>query len=123
MAIDARLLDCDSPAEVEENFDRILAITDELAENAGSDEANISALQTTVGALKVCTIAFDSDGGSAVSAQYMLNGAMVTEPATPTKTGKVFNGWYSGEAAWDFTAAVTDSMTLTAHWADEEPTP
>lgn len=88
MAIDARLLDCDSPAEVEENFDRILAFTDELTENAGSDEEAITALQETVGALKVCTVAFDSDGGSAVPTQYMLNGALASERAALRKRAR-----------------------------------
>lgn len=99
MAIDSRLLDCDSIPQVEENFDRVLAQVD---------------------ALKVCRITFNSDGGSAISEQIMLNGAKVVEPTAPEKTGFVFAGWYHEDVLWDFDTAVAGSMTLIAHWTEEE---
>lgn len=122
MAIDTRLLDCDTQMEVEENFNRTLALVDALTTSTGQDEEAITELQSQVDALKVCAVSFDSDGGTAVPTQYMLNGAVAVEPAAPTKASKVFDGWYNGDTAWVFTDAVTDTMTLTAHWADE-PTP
>jgi len=97
--IDERLLDCYSTPEIEANFNQVLALIDGLS---------------------VCTVAFDSDGGSAVPNQYLLNGALVAEPSDPAKTGNAFSGWYNGETAWDFASdKVLESMTLTAHWTTE----
>lgn len=69
------------------------------------------------------TVTFDSQGGSAVSAQTdVAENAILNEPTAPSKTGYDFAGWYSsveltGEA-WDFE---TDKMpgndlTLYAKW-------
>uniref|UniRef100_UPI003FA28D3C InlB B-repeat-containing protein n=1 Tax=Pseudolactococcus chungangensis TaxID=451457 RepID=UPI003FA28D3C len=66
---------------------------------------------------------FDSNGGSAVtSVTDIAEGATVTEPIAPSKTGYTFDGWYEqsdfSETAWDF---ATDKMpakdvTLYAKW-------
>jgi uncharacterized repeat protein (TIGR02543 family) len=66
---------------------------------------------------------FDSNGGSAVtSVTDIAEGATVTEPSAPSKTGYTFDGWYEqsdfSETAWDF---ATDKMpakdvTLYAKW-------
>ncbi|PLS30666.1 fibronectin [Bifidobacterium margollesii] len=62
------------------------------------------------------TVAFNSNGGSAVAAQKVANGAKVKQPANPTRSGYTFAGWYYGNAKWDFNRAVTGNITLTAHW-------
>jgi uncharacterized repeat protein (TIGR02543 family) len=66
---------------------------------------------------------FDSNGGSAVtSVTDIAEGATVTEPSAPSKTGYTFDGWYEQSdfsgTAWDF---ATDKMpakdvTLYAKW-------
>ena len=66
---------------------------------------------------------FDSNGGSAVTPVTDIGeGATVTEPSAPSKTGYTFGGWYEQSdfsvAAWDF---ATDKMpakdvTLYAKW-------
>jgi Listeria/Bacterioides repeat len=66
---------------------------------------------------------FDSNGGSDVTpVTDMAEGATVTEPSAPSKTGYTFDGWYEqsdfSETAWDF---ATDKMpakdvTLYAKW-------
>ena len=66
---------------------------------------------------------FDSNGGSAVTpVTDIAEGATVTEPIAPSKTGYTFDGWYEqsdfSETAWDF---ATDKMpakdvTLYAKW-------
>ena len=66
---------------------------------------------------------FDSNGGSAVTpVTDIAEGATVTEPSAPSKTGYTFDGWYEqsdfSETAWDF---ATDKMpakdvTLYAKW-------
>lgn len=62
------------------------------------------------------TVAFDSDGGSAVAAQQVEEDAAATEPVAPTRSGWTFDGWFDGATAWDFTTPVTGATTLTAHW-------
>ena len=61
-------------------------------------------------------VIFDSDGGSAVDTQKVVNGKPATEPAAPTRDGYRFDGWYHGETLYDFSAAVTENLTLTAKW-------
>ena len=61
------------------------------------------------------TVTFDSDGGSAVSEQKLLN-APAVKPADPKKSGYDFAGWYLGEEQYTFIANVTSNITLKAHW-------
>jgi uncharacterized repeat protein (TIGR02543 family) len=63
------------------------------------------------------TVTFDVKGGTpAVAAQTINKGAKATKPADPTKDGYEFLGWYKGETAYDFTAAVNENITLDAKW-------
>jgi len=64
-------------------------------------------------------VTFNSDGGSAVAAQVVENAEKVTEPADPTKDGFTFEGWYVGDEEYDFTAAVTGDLELTAKWEEK----
>ena len=64
------------------------------------------------------TVTFDSDGGSAVSAQTIAHGGTATNPAEPTRDGYVFDGWFHGDTEWDFAAAITASVTLKAKWIE-----
>ena len=62
---------------------------------------------------------FVSDGAT-VSSAVLREGAALTAPADPTKTGFAFDGWaLDGQStAYDFTSAtVTADMTFTALWA------
>ena len=66
------------------------------------------------------TVTFDSDGGSSVDAQTVVEGGKVTEPTAPTKDGYTFDGWFNGETKWDFdNNTVTGNITLTAKWTEE----
>ncbi len=68
------------------------------------------------------TVTFDMKGGTpAVAAQTIDKGAKATEPADPTKDGFEFLGWYKGETAYDFTAAVNENLTLEAKWEELPP--
>lgn len=62
------------------------------------------------------TVFFDSDGGSETDMQMITTGSKLTKPQDPTKDGYRFLGWYNGTTAFDFDTAVTENMTLTAHW-------
>jgi len=63
-------------------------------------------------------VTFNSAGGSAVTAQDVLEGETATEPTDPTKAGYTFDGWYNVETLYDFDDAVTENITLTAHWLE-----
>ncbi|MGN0348381.1 MAG: InlB B-repeat-containing protein [Roseburia sp.] len=64
------------------------------------------------------TVTFDSDNGSTVREEKVLRGQKVTEPTAPAKADYSFEGWYNGDAKYDFTKAVTENITLTAWWKD-----
>ena len=62
------------------------------------------------------TVTFDTDGGSAVESQTVPYGETAQAPAVPTKSGYTFAGWERDGKAYDFTAPVTEDLTLTAKW-------
>jgi len=71
---------------------------------------------------KTYTVTFNSNEGSAVAAQPVVEGGKATEPAVPTKAGRIFVGWYKDNTTftdkWDFaTRTVTAATTLYAQWA------
>ena len=64
-------------------------------------------------------VTFDTNGGSIVPVQNILNGQKATKPDDPTKTGYAFDGWYTEEACtnlYEFTTPVTNALTLYAKW-------
>ena len=72
----------------------------------------------------VCTVRFDSAGGSAVEAQEVTAGEPAAEPAEPMREGYVFSGWFTEEEeAFDFDTPVSEDMTLTARWTEKAPEP
>ena len=42
--------------------------------------------------------------------------ALLSRPEAPVREGYTFDGWYAGDAAFDFTAPITGHIILTAHW-------
>ena len=62
------------------------------------------------------TVTFDTAGGTGVEGQKVRRGAKATKPADPTRSGHTFDGWYNGDAKYDFSTPVTSDITLTAHW-------
>ncbi len=74
---------------------------------------------------QICTVTFDSKGGSTVpSAEVLLNGK-VNQPVNPTRAAFYFDGWFEDAAytnAWDFlNDNVIDDMTLHARWKSSRP--
>ena len=63
-------------------------------------------------------ISFDSDGGSIIDSQFVLNGdkLVLDKNTNPTKPGYTFDGWYNGLTKVENGATVTNPMTLKAHW-------
>ncbi len=66
--------------------------------------------------IKTLTVTFNTDGGSEVVAQKVDDGKTATKPEDPTKEGFDLEGWFNGESLYDFSAAVTSDLTLTAKW-------
>lgn len=63
------------------------------------------------------TVTFNSDGGTAIEPQYVVDGNKVTAPKDPTKQNSAFLGWYLGDEKWNFEEnAVTKNITLIAKW-------
>ena len=96
--IDSRLLSAADEQRINENFCRVLELSD-------SDAGDIAALF----ALAKVSVTFDSDGGSEVASQLIPYDTTATEPEDPTKEGYTFVGW------------LLDADTvLTASWVADE---
>lgn len=64
-------------------------------------------------------VTFNTDGGSEVPAQVVIKGGKAVEPAAPEKEGYDFAGWQLNGVAYDFDAAVTADVELTATWTEK----
>lgn len=107
--IDNRLTDAKSEPQLIENYNRVLNIIDTLAGVvADIDESQLF------------KVVFNSNGGSAVSNQYVIDGEKAVEPTTPTKDGYTFSKWLKGIAEYDFNTPVTSHITLKATWIENE---
>lgn len=65
------------------------------------------------------TVSFDTGGGTEVESQSLEHGSTAFEPAAPTKTGYVFDGWFADSSLitpFDFSTEITDNITLYAKW-------
>ena len=84
--------------------------------NNQTPAATLEALENVTLRPAIYTVTFDSNGGSAVDAQTVFHGEKASEPADPTREGYTFGGWKNGDADYDFSAAVTTNLYLTAEW-------
>ena len=70
----------------------------------------------------VYTVAFNSNDGSAVDTQDVTHGNLAPEPDVPTRSGFLFDGWFSDEnfeAAWDFESdTVISDIIIYAKWLE-----
>ncbi len=62
------------------------------------------------------TVKFDSNGGSSVGEQYMIDGEKVSIPDEPIRKGYKFIGWYYNGVEFDFDIKVYNDITLQAKW-------
>ena len=87
-----------------------------------ADKISVPADQTSVNVYAIIKegywVSFNSDGGSIVDSQFVLNGdkLVLNENTNPTKPGYEFAGWYNGLSKVENGATVTNPMTLKAHW-------
>ena len=95
--------------------------TDDIAKNIavreGSTSVNVYAIIK-----EGHWVTFDSNGGSAIDSQFVLNGdnLVLDKIPDPTKPGYTFVGWYNGEEKVENGTKVTAPMTLKAHWNPSE---
>lgn len=65
------------------------------------------------------TVTFNTNGGSVIKAQSIVQGTKLSKPAEPVKEDYVFTGWYTDAActkSYDFNQAVNTNVTLYAGW-------
>ena len=67
--------------------------------------------------LKVYTITFNTNGGSATASTRVAHGESATEPDNPTLSGWDFDGWYHNGSEYDFTETVTEDINLGANYS------
>ena len=65
-------------------------------------------------------VTFDSDVGSQVTAQNVIEGEKATKPTNPTKSGYTFKEWQLNGTTYDFSKPVTASIELKALWEKEK---
>ena len=95
-----------------------ITVTGKLKKYSSTNEFDAGATYVKTNAY--CLVAFNSQGGSAVTAKLVLAGSKVAKPDDPTKNGYIFRGWYKEEGCsneWNFDSdTVTSSTTLYAKW-------
>ena len=63
------------------------------------------------------TVGFsDPEGNTSTPSQSVPSGGQASRPKDPARDGYLFNGWFTGNTAYDFTQPVTGNITLTAKW-------
>ncbi len=70
------------------------------------------------------TVSFNTDGGSAVAAQKVVNGKKAAKPDDPQKGDLVFVGWYTGSdfsTLFSFNQPITADLTLHARFVEHTP--
>lgn len=72
--------------------------------------------------LENVTVAFDSNGGTAVTAQTVISGNAIAEPTAPTRAADeyydayTFDGWYLNGKKFSFGTVIEKNTTLIAKW-------
>lgn len=62
-------------------------------------------------------VSFDVNGGSpAPKVQYVADGKKADVPTNPTLANNTFEGWYNGDAKYDFETPVKAPVSLKARW-------
>ena len=68
---------------------------------------------------------FNTQGGSPIDSQEVVNGEKATRPDDPTKSGYTFVDWYEDAECtvpFNFDAAITNDVTAFAKWVEGSPT-
>jgi len=65
---------------------------------------------------RVYTVTYNTDGGTAINEEKVVNGQKATRPTDPTKEGHIFKGWYLEDAEYNFDTILDKNIELTAKW-------
>ena len=69
------------------------------------------------------TVHFDTGGGNPEPADQSFptpNGRVKRPSPDPAREGYLFDGWFTGQVAYDFSRPVTTDLTLTAKWTESQ---
>lgn len=72
------------------------------------------------------TVHFETNGGSEIEDQQVIDGKRVDKPVDPTKADVEFGDWYMDEALtklYNFRTPIHEDKTLYAQWLDMDSTP
>jgi uncharacterized repeat protein (TIGR02543 family) len=89
------------------------AVTQQTIAAEGSTVVNIYYDRNTY------TVTFNSNGGTSVGVKTATYGNTITAPASPTRPGYTFAGWYLEGSEFDFGTAIEDNITLIAQWNEK----
>ena len=68
------------------------------------------------------TVTFDTVGGSTIDPVKVKENRTLTMPASPTKSGMLFNEWTLDGKVFDFSTPITSDITLKATWRENDNT-
>jgi uncharacterized repeat protein (TIGR02543 family) len=74
--------------------------------------------------VKIFSVTFETDGGGVVSPQMIEYKKRAVYPINPVKAGHLFRRWCTDETLeteFDFSAAITENITLYAEWVRGQP--
>ena len=83
--------------------------------NTGSELTDKTNIPNPNGTPVTVTYAYGALGGT-YATQIVQTGEKAIEPDVPSRQGYQFTDWYLDDTKYDFNAAVTGDMTLTARW-------
>ena len=83
--------------------------------NTGADINDKTNIPNPNGTPVTVTYAYGALGGT-YATQIVQTDEKAIEPDVPSRQGYQFTGWYLDDTKYDFNAAVTGDMTLTARW-------
>ena len=83
--------------------------------NTGSELTDKTNIPNPNGTPVTVTYAYGALGGT-YAKQIVQAGEKAIQPDVPSRQGYQFTGWYLDDTKYDFNAAVTGDMTLTAKW-------
>ena len=97
------------------------------SESQGGQESNgestvesVESVESSESVSVYYTVTFNTDGGSSVSPQTVLEGEKAVKPADPVKSNEngeyEFLGWYVGDVEWDFNSTITENLVIVAKW-------
>lgn len=108
------------------NYGRILCNVNSSRFTTYTSGTNVSMLLPEIylynSNAKVCSVSFNSNGGTAVSSQYVGKGGTISEPTIPTKDDHTFDGWYLDSACttkFEFKNCIIENTTLYAKWEEK----